>query len=177
MSFARVRALVVIGGLVVFALVFVIVAMIRDSQGGEATATTCPDGWALADVQLREAKDVRLNVYNATDTSGLATNIADDLSNRNFQIEEAANDPEGRRIDDVAVLRYGPEAVGSAHLMRAYFLDQARTEYDPAREDDIVDVVIGNAFRQLATTTEVNQSLAALGKPVLPPQTCAAPED
>lgn len=174
MSFARVRALVVVGVLVVFALVFVVVAMVRDSQGGTDTVASCPDGWALADVRLREAKDVRLNVYNATDTSGLAGNVGGDLGNRNFQIEEATNDPEGRRIDDVAVLRYGPKGVGSAHLMRAYFLDQAATEYDPAREDDIVDVVIGNGFRQLATTTEVNQSLAALGKPVLPPQTCAA---
>ncbi|MDG4767006.1 LytR C-terminal domain-containing protein [Solwaraspora sp. WMMD406] len=176
MSFARVRALVVVGGLVVFALVFVVVALVRDSQGGPADATSCPEGWALADVQLREARDVRINVYNATDTSGLAGSIADDLSNRKFQVEEAGNDPEGRGIDDVAVLRYGPKAVGSAHLLRAYFLDQAKTEYDPARTDDIVDVVIGNAFRQLATTTEVNQSLAALGKPVLPPQTCAATE-
>jgi hypothetical protein len=176
MSFARVRALVVVGVLVAIALVFVIVAMVRDSQSGTDNTAACPDGWALADVQLREAKDVRLNVYNATDTAGLAGNVADDLGNRKFQIEEAANDPEGRRIDNVAVLRYGPKAVGSAHLMRAYFLDQATTEYDPTREDDIVDVVIGNGFRQLATTTEVNQSLAALGKPVLPPQTCAAPE-
>lgn len=176
MSFARVRALVVVGVLVVIALVFVIIAMVRDSQGGTDNTAACPDGWALADVRLREAKDVRLNVYNATDTAGLAGNVADDLGNRKFQIEEAANDPEGRRIDNVAVLRYGPKAVGSAHLMRAYFLDQAATEYDPAREDDIVDVVIGNGFRQLATTTEVNQSLAALGKPVLPPQTCAAPQ-
>ncbi|MFY1694950.1 MULTISPECIES: LytR C-terminal domain-containing protein [unclassified Solwaraspora] len=170
------RALVVVGVLVVFALIFVVVAMVRDSQSGDAATASCPAGWAVADVTLREAKDVRLNVFNATDTSGLATNVADDLGNRKFQIEEAANDPEGRRIDGVAVLRYGPKAVGSAHLMRAYFLDQATTEYDPAREDDIVDVVIGNAFRQLATTTEVNQSLAALGKPVLPPETCAAPQ-
>ncbi|WFE30834.1 LytR C-terminal domain-containing protein [Solwaraspora sp. WMMD791] len=170
------RALVVVGVLVVLALIFVVVAMVRDSQSGDTAAASCPAGWAVADVTLREAKEVRLNVFNATDTSGLATNVADDLGNRNFQIEEAANDPEGRRIDGVAVLRYGPKAVGSAHLMRAYFLDQATTEYDPAREDDIVDVVIGNGFRQLATTTEVNQSLAALGKPVLPPETCAAPQ-
>jgi len=178
MSFARVRALVVVGGLVVFALVFVIIALVRDSQGGAATAASCPNGWTLADTRLREPKDVRINVYNATDTSGLASTIADDFKNRKFQVVASGNDPEGRGIDDIAVLRYGPKAVGSAHLLRAYFLDQAKTEYDPTREDDLIDVVIGNGFQQLATTTEVNQSLATLGgKPVLPPRTCAADDE
>ncbi len=63
-------------------------------------------------------------------------------------------------------------------MIRAYFLDEAKTEYDPARTDDVVDVVIGDEFKQLATTTEVNQSLvelASLGEPKLPPQSCPAP--
>jgi hypothetical protein len=38
-----------------------------------------------------------------------------------------------------------------------------------------VDVVIGTKFKQLATTTEVNQALAALGQPELPPGACPAP--
>jgi hypothetical protein len=37
-----------------------------------------------------------------------------------------------------------------------------------------VDVVIGNQFRQLATETEVRQSIAALGNPEPPPGTCRA---
>ena len=74
----------------------------------------------------------------------------------------------------MAVLRYGPKAVGSAHLLKAYFLDEAEPEYDPNREDDIVDVVIGNSYQQLATTTEVNQALGELGAPKLPAGTCPA---
>ena len=30
----------------------------------------------------------------------------------------------------MAVLRFGPKAVGAAHLLRAYFLDEADTQYD-----------------------------------------------
>lgn len=178
MSFARVRALVVVGALVVFALIFVVFAMVRDTQGGRSTAQACPEGWALANLTLHEPKDVKINVYNATDSPGLATSIAGDFGNRKFQVLEKGNDPQKKGVDGVAVLRYGPKAIGSAHLLRAYFLDEARPEYDPNREDDVVDVVIGTGFKQLATTTEVNQSLARLGgKPELPPQTCAAPDE
>lgn len=174
MSFARVRALVVVGALVVFAVVFVAVALVRDSQGGEAPQATCPEGWARADLTLRQEKDIKINVYNATDTVGLADSVADDFANRKFQVKKKGNDPQKKGVPDVAVLRYGPKAVGSAQVLQAYFLSEAKPEYDPKRADDVVEVVIGDAFRQLATPTEKNQALVELGSPQLPPQSCAA---
>lgn len=176
MSFARVRALVVVGVLALFALVFVVVALLRDTQNGANVARSCPKGYALANITLHEEKDVKINVYNATDRPGLAAEVAGDFANRKFQVKKQGNDPLKKSIDGVAVLRYGPKAVASAHLLRAYFLSEAKTEYDPKRQDDLVDVVIGNDFKQLATTTEKNQALVELGKPELPPQSCPADE-
>jgi hypothetical protein len=173
MSFARVRALVVVGLLAVFALVFVVVALVRDTQGTAGTAAGCPDGWPLADVTLREPKDVKINVLNATDEVGRAGDVADDFRNRKFQVKKVDNAPKG--VDGIAVLRYGPKGVGSAHLLRAYFLNNADQQYDAKRKDDTVDVVLGNGFQQLATTTEVNQSLGDLGAPIAPPGSCPAP--
>ncbi|MEU5561678.1 LytR C-terminal domain-containing protein [Micromonospora musae] len=167
------RALVVVGLLAILALVFVVVAVVRDSQGNAGTAAGCPDGWPLADVALRETKDVKINVLNATDEVGRAGSVADDFRNRKFQVKKVGNAPKG--VDDVAVLRYGPKGVGSAHLLRAYFLNNAELNYDAKRTDDTVDVVLGSAFQQLATTTEVNQSLGDLGSPVAPPGSCPAP--
>ena len=43
MSFARVRALVVVGLLAVVALVFVVVALVKDTQSKAGTA----EGWGL----------------------------------------------------------------------------------------------------------------------------------
>lgn len=177
MSFARVRALVVVGLLAVLALVFTVVALVKDSQSDAGTAKGCPEGWPLVDLTLYEAKDVKINVYNATDQPGLATGIADDFRNRKFQVKKTGNDPQKRGVDEVAVLRYGPKAVGSAHLLRAYFLNEAIAEYDAKRTDDVVDVVLGNSFQQLATTTEVNQSLGDLGAPQAPENSCPAPAD
>jgi len=177
MSFARVRALVIVGAMVLSAVVFVVVALVRDTQGGMTEAEGCPQGYVVANVRMREQKDVKINVYNATDIPGLASRVATDFRNRKFQVVGEGNDPLKKTVDGVAELRFGPKAFGSGHLLRAYFLDQAKVEYDPQREDDVVDVVLGNAFQQLATTTEVNQSLVELGKPQLPAQTCAADED
>lgn len=173
MSFARVRALVVVGLLGVLALAFVVTAIVRDSQGNAGTAAGCPDGWPLADLTLHEPKDVKINVLNATDESGRAGTVADDFRNRKFQVQKVGNAPKG--VPNVAVLRYGPKAVGSAHLLQAYFLNNAKWEYDEKRTDDVVDVVLGNNFQQLATTTEVNQSLGDAGPPEAPKGSCPSP--
>ncbi|PSK67106.1 hypothetical protein B0E53_00928 [Micromonospora sp. MH33] len=172
MSFARVRALVVVGLLAVTALVFVVVALVRDTQGTASSAENCPQGWPIADLRLREQKDVKINVYNGTDEVGLAGSVADDFRNRKFQVKKEGN---AKPVDEVAVLRYGPKGVGSAHLLRAYFLNNAKLEPDLKRKDDTVDVVLGNGFQQLATTTEVNQSLGDLGSPEAPAGTCPGP--
>ncbi|MGC4805520.1 LytR C-terminal domain-containing protein [Micromonospora sp. DT233] len=164
------RALVVVGLLAVLALVVMVVALVRDTQGEAGIVGGCPEGAPLADVTLRETKDVKINVYNATDEPGLASKVADDFRNRKFQVKKEGN--AGKQVDDVAILRYGPKGVGSAHLLRAYFLNNAKDGYDPKRKDDVVDVVLGGSFAQLATTTEVNQSLGDLGAPVAPPGSC-----
>ncbi|MGN9809768.1 LytR C-terminal domain-containing protein [Micromonospora sp. BQ11] len=167
------RALVVVGLLAVVALVFVVVALVRDTQSDAGVAGGCPEGWPVADVALREQKDVKINVFNGSDQIGRAADVADDFRNRKFQVKKVAD--QKKKIDEIAVLRYGPKGVGSAHLLRAYFLDNAEYEYDPKRKDDIVDVVLGASFQQLATTTEVNQSLGDLGSPVAPPGSCPGP--
>lgn len=173
MSFARVRALVVIGVLAVAAVVFVIVALVRDTQQ-DAVASGCPAGSVMANVTLPDNPDeVTVKVFNGTSTTGLAESVTDDFANRGFKTQKPAANK--KKFKGVAQLRYGPAAVGSAHLLKAYFLAQAEPHYDPKRKGAVVDVVIGNEFQQLATTTEVNQSLVELGEPDVPPGACAAP--
>lgn len=174
MSFARVRALVVVGVLAVAAVVFVVVALVRDTQGDAVAGGGCPDGSVLANVTLpNKPEQVTVKVYNGTDTAGLADSVTNEFKNRQFKTQKPAENK--KKFEGVAVMRYGPEAVGSAWLLRAYFLNQADAQYDPKRKGAIVDIVVGSEFQQLATTTEVNQSLVELGEPELPPGACAAP--
>jgi hypothetical protein len=174
MSFARVRALVVVGVLAVAAVVFVIVALVRDSQSDVVAGAGCPAGAPMADVTLPDDPDqVTIKVLNGTKKAGLAESVTNDFKNRRFKVKSPTEDK--KRVKDVAVMRYGPAAVGAVQLLRAYFLNQADLEYDAKRKGAVVDVVIGQQFQQLATTTEVNQSLVELGEPTLPPGACVAP--
>jgi hypothetical protein len=174
MSFARVRALVVVGVLAVAAVVFVVVAVVRDTQGDAVAGGGCPDGSVMANVTLPDEPDqVTVKVYNGTKKAGLADSVTNEFKNRRFKTQKPAENK--KKVDGVAVMRYGPEAVGSAWLLRAYFLNQADVQYDAKRKGAVVDVVVGDGFQQLATTTEVNQSLVELGEPEVPLGACVAP--
>jgi LytR cell envelope-related transcriptional attenuator len=173
MSFARVRALVVVGVLAVAAVVFVIVALVRDTQH-DTVASGCPKGSVMADVTLPDDSDqVTVKVYNGTNKANLAEAATNDFKNRGFKTQKPAESR--KKFTGVAQLRYGPAAVGKAHLLKAYFLAQAEAQYNPKRKGDLVDVVLGSKYLELATQTEVNQSLVELGEPKVPPGACAAP--
>jgi hypothetical protein len=174
MSFARVRALVVIGVLAVAAVVFVVVALVKDSQQN-AVANGCPPGSVMADISLPDdPSEVTVKVYNGTRIAGLADRVTNDFKNRRFRVQKPAENK--KKFTGVAQLRYGPDAVGKAHLLKAYFLAQAVPLYVPKRKGQVVDVVIGSQYKQLATSTEVNQSLVELGEPDVPPGACAKPD-
>ncbi|HEY8471875.1 MAG TPA: LytR C-terminal domain-containing protein [Natronosporangium sp.] len=171
LTFARVRALTIVAVLVIGALIAVYLAMSRDSTGAASAQRGCPEGSVLANLTLPDAQDVKINVYNGTNQAGLATQVAEDFANRDFQVLESA-DSETAVEDAVAVLRYGPQTVGAAQVLDAYFLNDAIEEFDIERDDDVVDVIIGDQFRQLATETEVRQAIAEAGSPIAPPGTC-----
>lgn len=174
MSFARVRALVVVGVLAVAALVFVVVALVRDTQGDAVSSGGCDEGAVMVDASLPEDPgEVTIKVYNGTDQPGLADNVTTEFKNRRFTTQKPAENK--KKLEGVALMRYGPDAVGAAWLLRAYFLNQADTEFDADRKGAVVDIVIGDQFQQLATTTEVNQSLVELGEPQVPSGACARP--
>jgi len=171
MSFTRLRAFIVLGVLTVAALVTVIVAVVKDTQGGPV-ADAC-QGLVMVNATLPQKNDqVTVKVYNGTKQVGLGSAVTSAFSNRGFKTEKPAESK--KRVNDVAVLRYGPKGLSSTWVIQAYFLNQATPQYDPKRTSATVDVVIGNGYQQLATPTEVNQSLSTLQQ-TLPPGSCAAP--
>lgn len=172
MHMTRIRALAVVGILAIAAIVLVVLTVTRDTQGDESTAEQCKPGHVPVSLDLPEHEsEININVFNATNQTGLATNVAGDFKNRGFKVDKI-QDAEQQQPDAVAILRYGPKAIGAAHLLRAYFLNESETQFDLKREDAFVDVVIGARFKQLATPTEMRQAVAILGRPKLPPGTC-----
>jgi LytR cell envelope-related transcriptional attenuator len=174
MSFARVRALVVVGVLAVAAVVFVVVALVRDTQSGAVSGDDCPAGSPLADITLPDdPAEVTVKIFNGTNTAGVAESVTNEFRNRRFTVQKPAESK--AKYKGVAVIRFGPDTVGRAQLLRAYFLARSKMEYSPKRKGMAIEIVIGSEFRQLATTTEVNQSLVEVGEPTLPPGSCVKP--
>lgn len=173
MSFARVRALVVVGVLAVAAVVFVVVTLVRDTQRG-STGGGCPPGAPLADIRLpNDPAVVKIKVYNGTNKADLAEQVTNEFANRRFVVEKPGKSK--TKVEGVAEIRFGPDTVGKAQLLNAYFLAQSTMVYNAKRKGDVVDIIIGDKFQALATTTEVNQSLGAEGEPTLPPGACLKP--
>jgi hypothetical protein len=175
MTFSRVRALIIVAVLFITAGVVVLMAIGRDTQTRTTASNSCPQGLVPAKIKMPERNEVTINVFNGTPRAGLAQQIGSEFKNRGFNINKMDTAADGKTYDEIAVITYGPDAIGAAWLISAYFLvDEATMHFDIKRKGPEVDVIIGIKFQQLATTTEVNQSIAALGKPRLEEGTCDA---
>jgi hypothetical protein len=132
----------------------------------------CGDGSVPVDLIVPTPAEVKLRVLNATGVPGTADFVAQGLAQFHYQVVETKDMVGDASFPEVAVLRFGPRAVGDAWLVRSNFPDPVRLEFDPQRADDVVDVVVGQGFQFLRTTTEVNQAIAAAGRPTVPAGGC-----
>lgn len=172
MSLSRVRALAIVGALVVCAVVLAIVAVAKDKQSSANYVNTCPAGTIKVQTKpLPLEKSIKINVYNGTSTPGLANNVADQLKDRKFVIGEVKDTAP---FDGVAKLRYGPKTLAAATVVNAYFLGKADdgSGYDQKDTTDAVDITIGSKYTDLGTSTDVHQAIAQLGNPSPPAGTC-----
>jgi len=171
MSLARIRALVIVGVLVVAAVVLSIVAVVRDQQPHRTYAAKCPAGSVpVVTKPLPDEKDIKLNVFNGTGTPGLANDVADKFRNRKFTVDKVGDTA---HVDGVAVIKYGPKTVAAATVVNAYFLNDGQLVFDLKSTDDHITVLIGSQYRTIGTPTDVHQAIAAQGNPSPPPGTCA----
>ena len=99
-----------------------------------------------AKIKIPERYEVTINVINGTKIVGLAQRVGEDLKNRGFVLKGTAT-AAGNKVypDDVAIIVYGPAAVGAAQLVRANFLldEEESMQFDLNREgaevDDLTD--------------------------------------
>jgi hypothetical protein len=165
-----VRALAVLGVLVLLAGGAAAWAIAKDAQTAQVAGTPCvqssvPFATAVPTVPAT----VRMNVYNATQQVGLATRVADELKLRGFAVDQIGNDPLKQTVPGVAQIRYGPQGAGAAQLLRAHIPGAETTVV--TRSDAEIDVVLGMQYLHLATPAEAAQERAKLGAPV-PPRLC-----
>jgi hypothetical protein len=151
-----------------------VTTMTPDRGPASTAAGPAPDGERCGPVDLRlpgSPATVPVRVFDGTGRGGLDESVASSLRERQFTRALSAGAATETVGDEVAVLRYGPRAVGHAGLLRAYFPAPVVLRFDPVRGDDAVDLVVGPRFQRLATATEINQALVAAG-PVTMPREC-----
>jgi hypothetical protein len=136
---------------------------------GFATSAAGPSGCAEpVDLSLpNRPGDVDVRIVDATGRD-VAEEVAKDLRDRDFPAKILMTAHELLGNQQVGEIRYGPLAVGDATLIQAYLLGQAEPVFEPDRADATIDLVVGPAFQQFGTPTEVNQSLAFLGQDAMP---------
>jgi LytR cell envelope-related transcriptional attenuator len=97
-----------------------------------------------------KAKDVTLNVYNATTRNGLAAATAKLLRDRGIRVATVANDPLSKSIKGVAEVRYGRSGAAAAKVVLPLVPGAKRVQ--DGRPDGTVDIVLGQRFVALAAS-------------------------
>lgn len=130
-------------------------------DAGASPAAACGTGPTGA----LNAHRVQVRVYNSTPREGLARSVSDQLRSRGFVVLSIANDPlvDIRDVRGVAEIRYGPKGAKQAELVRRQ-VPGAKVFRD-AREDTVVDLALGPAYRRLATAAELAKGRQGLVAP------------
>jgi LytR cell envelope-related transcriptional attenuator len=160
-----VALLVVVGLLVVIGVGYGVVSLVRGSSGSPAADAADPAPSPCVTTVVTPAEvlptpaKVKVNVYNATATSGLASKTANELEGRGFRVGRVANDPVGKPIPGVAEIRFGAKGAQGAELLLLYVPGAELVALD--RKGRNVDLAMGTGFTGLAPQPEVVARLAS----------------
>ncbi len=155
----------IVGGVLVAVVIVILAVRFLGGSGDEEPAAdvapepSCSTLMVAPADELPPPKKVRVNVYNATETSGLASKTARDLKKRGFVIKDVANDPAGLPIEGVARIRYGPKAAKRAELLSYYLPGAELVEIE--RSGTVVDLALGNAFTFVPPQPDIDATLNA----------------
>lgn len=103
---------------------------------------------AVAPTEAPAPEEVGLNVYNATDQSGLAQRVAGVMRERGFAILDVANDPTTRTVVHVAEIRASTREQPGVELVIANF--PGAVFFADDRSDESIDLVLGPEFAGVA---------------------------
>ena len=129
---------------------------------GAGASPTCVTTTTVPGVGLPKPATVSVNVYNATDQSGLAARTGITLKGRGFTVGTIANDPLGKTVNASAEIRYGPKGAKNAEMVQ-FYVAGSKLVLDQ-RTDASVDVVLGEKFKSVRTADAVQ---SAMNKPVV----------
>ncbi len=168
MRIARIRALTVLCALALVAALATLWAIRNDSQVS-AGADCAPGAVEIKTAPIPDPEQIEVVVLNGTERTGLAEQAAGQLEDRGFKVIEVGDTDE--RIDEAALVKYGPEEYAGGLHTHAYFYG-GRDGFDLEWEEPIT-IVLGDAFKEVRSTSDARQSFAQSGGITTPDGTCA----
>lgn len=97
--------------------------------------------------------DIHLRVLNGTTHAGLATAVAQEFTNRGFGVQ-GVGDWESKTTTRNSIIYFGRNAIQEAYTLRAQFPNDVVLRMDD-RQDQLLDVVIGENFKNLNSTSKI----------------------
>jgi len=159
----QIVATFVLAALVVLALLLLVVKMFSGSSEPDAAPTPNPSPCVTVMVSpaqsLPSVSRVRVNVYNATQTPGLAGGTAEVLRARGFNVRDVGNAVGKRQVASIGEIRYGPKGKPSAELLAYYF--PGITIIPDGRSKRVVDVLLGEQFTSVLNDATVAATKAS----------------
>ncbi len=114
--------------------------------GGDPTPTRArPRATASPAASFLPPGGIEVNVFNSTDTAGLANKAANQLRDRGFRVADIGNDPKGKKVKGTVEIRFGPAGVAVAKTMAAWIPNAALAQ--DGRKGSGIDVALGPDFK------------------------------
>ncbi|MER6350011.1 LytR C-terminal domain-containing protein [Streptomyces sp. NPDC001595] len=134
---------------------------------GCATGASPSPGASRAAADLPEPGTITVNVLNATTRTGLAKKTADELKKRGFRIGDVGNAPKeyDKKVKGAGMVLGPATSLNTSLPVLATQLPAAERRTDAAREGATLDLVLGDAFKELAAKPAADKALAALTAP------------
>jgi hypothetical protein len=174
-----VAVLIAVAVLVVVGVLYGIFSLIRgdssepSSDSPSSGPSPCVTTMSTPADELPSPSQVRVNVFNATGTAGLAGKTAKELGSRNFKVVKVANDPKDKKITGIAEIRFGTKGELSAQVL--LFQAPGAELVNDGRKGKNVDLAMGEDFGGLAPVDEVASAMS-VETPVVTGIGCASDE-
>ncbi|MGZ9931904.1 LytR C-terminal domain-containing protein [Streptomyces sp. NC-S4] len=142
------------------------------AKGGPGAASTAPAA-AKPAVVLPPPGEITVNVYNATPRAGLAKAVGDELAKRGFVIGKVGNAPADfdKKVPGTGILLGSPTTDKAVFAVLGTQL-AGTTQQNDTRETADVDLILGDAFKELSTKEDADKALALLANPAPAPKNC-----
>lgn len=153
----------------VFLLVLAVLALavwwkvLKKDETSAAADNQCVAASALSTDPAKAVKEVKLRVYNASETPGLAQQVSTEFGIRGFTIDATANDPAEREITGIGEIRFGPKGELAAQLVLAN-LPGLTEMLDESRADAVVELALGPSYAGMVPPDQASKAVAELVK-------------